>query len=388
MTHRGFALFFALIFLACGTAFAQSKTDADLLYGQGVHAFNSRQYAEAIGFFDQIEALDAQDPRAYFFRGLAHARSGNDMAANADYVTASKMELTVAGRSYSVPKALERIQGRERMTIEQHRRAARRAWDAEQNLRRQDEFLAQKAENQKLYQTIIASGESAVEPPPAPDVSDLSLPFGARPVTPFAESKPAAQLKAVSGASGNGLSDDNIFKEQVERVNLPKEPEPKPTAPPKPQDPAETGIFDYSDTDDVVEGFDTGALLQGVDSAKPRAGSGFGGFGFGAGDDNGDFDTPISSGDFGGGDDNAMIMPGGGGMNFGPGNISTGPSESSAKESGRSFGKGFAGFFKKSGGETPSAQPGVSPSNQGETATDAQPDGDEEADPFGDGFEF
>jgi len=239
MTNRGFALLLTVLLVGSGVVFAQAKSDAEQLYSSGVQAFNSQRLAEAIGFFNEIEGLGTQDPRAYFFRGLSYSRLGNAVAATADFETAAKMELSVSGRSYSVPGALERIQGRERTVIEQYRRAAKRTWETEQNVRKQDEFLSQKAEDMKFYQTIIESGKT--EPPSSQafaEVSDMTLPFGAQPVNPFVANPQVFRARAVSTVSQAGLSEDNTFFDDANRVTPRENPEDtKPKAPPRPKTP-------------------------------------------------------------------------------------------------------------------------------------------------------
>ena len=349
MTNRGFAILLVVFLAESGVVFAQSGPSSEQLYSAGVQAFHAQRYADAVGFFDRIERLGAQDPRAFFFRGLSHSRSGNVAAATADYETAAAMELTVAGRTYSVPKALERIQGRERMVIEQYRRAAKRVWEAEQNLRKQEDFLSQKSEDTKFYQSIIESGKPGTSSPDAVEVSDLTLPFGAKPISPFGDNRQTFRPRVFTGVSQGELTQENMFKEDVERVTVFEKPEePKPKAQPKPQDPTDKGIFDI-DTDDDVQGFDVVFQQSGGGSSLPRNPlSGLGLSNFGGGDD-----FAVTSD---GSDDerNSMFLPGGGVMNLDFGNetgdaTSTIPTITSAKESGRVFGKGFASWFKKSG---------------------------------------
>ena len=292
MTNRDFALLLIVLLAGSGIVFAQSNSVSDQLYSSGVHAFNSQRYAEAINAFTQLEANGSQDPRAFFFRGLVHSRLGDTEAANADFEKAARMELTVAGRSFSVPKALERIQGRERTTIEQHRRAAKRAWVAEQDLRRQEEFLAKKAEDhQRFYKTIFDSGKSATSTASSAAVSDLALPFGAQAVAPFGVD-PALRPKTTTDMTQGGLSENNPFYKDVNRVTVIEEPEPpKPQPRVRQQDPSAKGIFDVPNPEDEVDSFDSSALLNGGRSASSHR----------------------------------------------------------AKASGRSFGKGFSSLFKKTG---------------------------------------
>ena len=389
MTNRGFALFFFVILMGAGAAFAQSNPEAVQLYGQGVHQFNMNRYAEAIAYFDQAEGMETQDPRVFFYRGLSHYRLGDQAAAVADYEKAAAMEQTVAGRSYSVPKALERVQGPERSVIERYRRAAKRTWEAEQNKRRQDDFLAQKEQNAQLYQGLMKAGDSGLEDM-AQSADDLPSPFGAQPIQPFGKG-PAVQTARKVDKASSGLSDDNIFKADVERVTVFEEPKPEPKRPPKPQDPAETGVFDFDDDDDYSGGeFDVSALTQNGGSA-PRAGGDFVGdiFGSSSGDDfDDDDDFGTGGGDdfgdsFGGGDQ--VISPGG--MVFGDG-----PSAAPLKESGRVLGRAFAGIFKKSGGSTTSTAPVVPDAAPGEPAVSdfdvTDDDADSDFDASDDEFDF
>ena len=386
MTYRGFSLVMIVFLAGSGIALAQSNSGAEQLYSAGVHAFNSQRYAEAVGWFDQLEAKGAQDPRVFFFRGLAHNRLGDAVAANTDYETAAKLELTVTGRSFSVPTALERIQGRERTTIEQHRRAAKRNWETEENLRRQDEFLTQKAENQKFYQTIIKSGESAISPAPTATVHGIPLPFGVQPVAPFGVDKVTSQSKIVTGVTSGGLSDNNKFKADVERVTIIEEPS-QPSSKTRQQDPSEKGVFDSFNADDDEQGFDASALLLGGNPANSRPGSGldlsniFSNFGshnndFESNDDvfletPGDFKqsesggNPLSDNDLDAG--NSGMTMSGEGFHFGLENmkftVTVAADSDSTKDKGRSFGKGFTSLFKKSGNsDIPSAQSAVTPS--------------------------
>lgn len=360
MTNRGFALFIFVVLAGSGAVFAQSKSDVEQLYGQGVHLFHSNQLFEAIGCFDDAEALETQDPRIFFYRGLSHSRLGDEMMAAFDYEKASRMEQTVAGRSYSVPKALERIQGRERSVIERYRRAAKRAWEAEQNQRRQEEFQEQKTQNMQFYQGIINAGDSAASNVTANVEADSSpLLFGAQPIQPFGGTTVVRPVR--KSVTSGGLTDDNIFKADVERVTVFEEPEPEVRRPTRQQDPSETGVFDFPEEDgDSEDSFDSSVLLQGAGSGQ-RSGGGFpinifgGG---GSGDD--DFGDDFSTTDPFGGDDDSDGFPGSfvegdesgfsmqGGMTWNESETLT--NVNSTKESGRSFGKAFAGIFKKSGG--------------------------------------
>ncbi|MDR1385612.1 MAG: hypothetical protein LBJ67_17450 [Planctomycetaceae bacterium] len=258
MIRRSFVLFllFSTVAGLCGTGHAQTVS-ADQLYGQGIHAFNANQYREAIAAFDQVEKLRTPDPRVFFYRGLAYARLNDSEKSVKDFEYASRLEQTTAASAYSVPKALERIQGKERATIEQYRREAKRIWEAEAAKRRQETFLAQKTQNQQFYNKIISSGEQAkaTADTAATDVN-TPIPFGAKAITPF-----TSEANAVSGGLRLQYTKKNVFTEHVETPTVinNEEPEPIKTAPKKSVDP-----FDNLDTDaNAIKGFDDVDLSAG-----------------------------------------------------------------------------------------------------------------------------
>ena len=385
MTNRGFALFFFVILMGAGVAFAQSNPEATQLYGQGVHQFNTNRYAEAITYFDQAEGMETQDPRVFFYRGLSHYRLGNEMAAVADYEKAAAMEQTVAGRSYSIPKSLQRVQGPERSIIERYRRAAKRTWETEQNKRRQDEFLIQKSQNEEFYQGIINSGEAAASNIPADMNVNSPLPFGVQPIRPFGGSD-LAQRSRTAYPTQTGMRDDNIFIEDVERKIVIEEPKKEIKKPTRLEDPNETGIFDFPDDDDDGGGFVDldNVLMSGAGSDQrsrnaisinnPLGGNGISS----EGDDEWSSEDFSNSGFSGAGTGN--IPQSGGMLN----NIRGGGDGEQIKEGGRSFGKAFAGIFKKSG-DKPSGQTLSAPAIDGDADGVTTPPGsgfDSTEDPF------
>lgn len=101
-----------------GTAVGQGF---DTIYGRGVHQLFDRQCQEAIQSFDLAIGVNDQDPRAWYFRGLAHEFSGNSWAAQSDYQQGAMLEARGNRRSHAVGQALERIQGPTRICIEKIR---------------------------------------------------------------------------------------------------------------------------------------------------------------------------------------------------------------------------------------------------------------------------
>jgi hypothetical protein len=91
------------------------------IYGEGVHAFFRGDYGCAGSTMDQAIAHGSQDPRVHYFRGLSHLRLGRYFEAEEDFRTAATLEVEGTG-TYDIGRALERIQGSERLCLERIRR--------------------------------------------------------------------------------------------------------------------------------------------------------------------------------------------------------------------------------------------------------------------------
>jgi hypothetical protein len=118
---------FGLIALV-GTLSRAQDESATELYGRGVHAYFAGDYPRAVELLSaSIELLDS-DPRAYYFRGLALAGLEGIEAGAADFAMGADVEVNKTDkRYYDIHSALQRVQGRLRLEIEQHRTAARQA---------------------------------------------------------------------------------------------------------------------------------------------------------------------------------------------------------------------------------------------------------------------
>jgi hypothetical protein len=118
-----------LVFLSCAVSSAQNPLDE--LYGKGVHAYFANNPTLAAELLTQAIDSGSQDPRAYYFRGLALASQGDSYAGQADYERGAELEASKR-RSNNIGKALERIQGAQRREIEKARQNARVNWQAQQ----------------------------------------------------------------------------------------------------------------------------------------------------------------------------------------------------------------------------------------------------------------
>jgi tetratricopeptide (TPR) repeat protein len=97
---------------------ARQRADALKLYGGAYHDFFDGKYEKALASLDQAIDLDPADPRYRFYRGLVRLRLGQSEDAVVDFRRGGELERQGA---FGVGAAMERIQGRERLMIEEYR---------------------------------------------------------------------------------------------------------------------------------------------------------------------------------------------------------------------------------------------------------------------------
>lgn len=105
---------------ATAPAAAPDGHSAEDAYGRGVHAYFSDHSTAAERLFAEASGHDPHDPRPRYFRGLCRLRQGRSIEARSDFQIAAALEARSRG-SYPVGKALERVQGGERLLLEQYR---------------------------------------------------------------------------------------------------------------------------------------------------------------------------------------------------------------------------------------------------------------------------
>ena len=221
------------------------ETKAEILYGKGVHAFFDGEFHEAADLLAQVENLKSEDPRPYYFLALANRRLGNMEAADKFFKTAARLE--VEGRSardFKISETLRRIQGRERLVVEEYRKEAWRNWEKEEKRRQSILFGAQKTKDEeivaKLATPVIATApfgavsvnpfgatvsiEQAVTAPTAKTApEEKKTPTGkaekVKPVDddPFGASEDEAEPEKKSEKKSDGeMDDDDPFAESAE----------------------------------------------------------------------------------------------------------------------------------------------------------------------------
>ena len=126
MNNSKFLLVTVFCFLLGGTLFAAETffvtDESDRVYGKGVHAFFDRDYEGAVTILLQVEEMQSSDPRPYYFLGLAYLRQKKAEQAEQYLKKAAQLEYSgQTSRDYGVAESLRRIQGKERLRIEEIR---------------------------------------------------------------------------------------------------------------------------------------------------------------------------------------------------------------------------------------------------------------------------
>ena len=96
------------------------------VYGDGVHSFYAGDFQQSHSYLSQVIDLGTDDPRVYYFRGLSALQLGKRNAADADFKKGAGFEAE-RGNMRAVSRAIERIQGPDRLLLEQCRATARLA---------------------------------------------------------------------------------------------------------------------------------------------------------------------------------------------------------------------------------------------------------------------
>jgi len=105
------------------------------LYGEGVHRYFAGDYLGAEQSLTRAVEAGSQDPRVFYFRGLARSAYGGG-AGEVDYEEGARLE--ASGRvGANIGMALTRIQGHERAKLEKARHDARLVVQQQRELLRQ-----------------------------------------------------------------------------------------------------------------------------------------------------------------------------------------------------------------------------------------------------------
>lgn len=171
--------------LACGTTSWADDAALTDVFGAGVHAYNARDYQRA--YRDFASAIDAgsRDPRVYYYRGLCNLVFGRSKEAQSDFSRGSQLEATDLDQFYDVSKSLERVQGRARLAVEQHRAAARVAAVQQREKLRLERYGVLRPGESAGGENVPAGGAQPAPPAsPAAPAKPMGNPFGESPAAP------------------------------------------------------------------------------------------------------------------------------------------------------------------------------------------------------------
>jgi hypothetical protein len=171
-------------------------------YGRGVHAYFAGDYVNA---YEQLTAsitAGSKDPRAYYFRGLAYLNLGRAQEASMDFQKGAELEGQDVNRLYNVAKALERVQGKARLALENYRVEARMAALEEAEKMRKARYAAIEQEEARVVrETSILPAEAAMPPQPAAKstVDGGAAPAASTETDPFATPDEKSAAKPDTG---------------------------------------------------------------------------------------------------------------------------------------------------------------------------------------------
>ncbi len=156
MSRSVFFLITGWVLVSSAPVIAQDAVLSQI-YGNGVHAYFAQDYVKAHQLLTSAIDGHSQDPRCFYFRGLALLKLGRPQEAETDFQRGAKLESSIDPvRAYDVARALERVQGGDRSTLEEFRMKARvavlqkseaeRRVRYEEGLKEQRDFLQKQSE--------------------------------------------------------------------------------------------------------------------------------------------------------------------------------------------------------------------------------------------------
>lgn len=176
----------AFLGLALSSATAQEGVLSEI-YGKGVHAYFANRPWKALEHFNSAIEAGSEDPRAFYFRGLTYLQLGDQWSADSDFQIAADYETKDSNEFYDVSRAIERIQGPQRLKIETYRTQARL-----EALKR-----AKQLEYERYERIRRAEPNVTIPPEEAPPVAPApTQPPAVAPPNPFQEEEVEAPADA------------------------------------------------------------------------------------------------------------------------------------------------------------------------------------------------
>ena len=237
------------VVLLCAVSVSAEDFVLGQMYGSGVHVYfsatNTRDVAQAQQHYLKAHEYltsaikgGTNDPRAYYFRGLAYMKLGRPAEAELDFKKGAKLESGDLNRLYNVARSLRRIQGHERLALENHRVKARMAALKEAERLRQVRYEQIRAEEARVVEAQAAEAPEVPADATAPPAD--ADPFGVGPEdqTPSepAVEEPAAKASGIEqpgrvlGAMGRAIGkavggEDQGSAQPAAAVNIPVPPQ-------------------------------------------------------------------------------------------------------------------------------------------------------------------
>ncbi len=227
----------ALLLCLPMTATAQNEV-LNELYGNGVHAYFSSDYAKAHEHLTAAVDGGSSDPRVLYFRALCYLKTGREALAQDDLAAASKIEMEAGNLSERVNRALTRVQGTGRLKVESHRSEARLAVFQQRAKATKKRFDSGGAASDPAFPVAPVERPAAepdlFDPPADPAPTD---PAPAKPADPFAEPAPAKPADPAPAKPVDPFADPAA--EPAPAKAEPADPSADPAAEPAPAKPAD-----------------------------------------------------------------------------------------------------------------------------------------------------
>jgi hypothetical protein len=192
--RRKIAVVVSFTLLCCAGALLADEVLLGQIYGTGVHAFNAGDY---VGAYDALTSAikgGSNDPRAYYFRGLAYLKLGRDDEAKADFSKGAELEVADSVNEYPVNRSLERIQGKPRQMLEYYRMTVHAVAVQRQEAARQARYEQRAAAEQDVLRRVAPAQLPAVQAAPVP--STQIPPQVEKAVNPFEQATEPAPAPA------------------------------------------------------------------------------------------------------------------------------------------------------------------------------------------------
>jgi tetratricopeptide (TPR) repeat protein len=191
-------------------SFGQHANAAGLLYSHGVHAYFAGHDEEAEQYLTRAIQSDPNDPRPYYFRAMSRLRRGQDADARQDMQQGAAVEVRAPGR-WGVGSALQRVQGTDRLLLEDFRRSARlgeAARQDERNRARYEQII--RRESEVLRRAVEVPLEKLVQPAAPQELIDGQAEPRPRAKSPDAATPQREEPARPARALGDPFADDPL----------------------------------------------------------------------------------------------------------------------------------------------------------------------------------